>query len=185
MGLAAVSVRALSPGAPSLCPMRIALLSLLLAAPALAQPQTGCDAEATAGLAFWVGSWDLAWEGPNPGTGTNEIALSQNGCVVHERFSAATGYAGESWSVPTASGWRQTWVDNQRGYLTFTGETDASGRVTAMRQPPFTNGQCQTQYNRMVWQDVTDDGLTWRWQASTDGGATWTDNWVIRYTRAD
>jgi len=166
--------------------MRIALLFLVLAAPALAQPAAPCDSTATAGLAFWIGTWDLELDTQaGPATGTNTITRDHLDCVVRERFQAAAGYAGESVSVRTPAGWRQTWVDNSGGYLTFTGETDTEGRVIAMHQPPFTNPQGQTQHNRMIWEDITHNGFTWRWQASTDNRATWTDSWVIRYSRAE
>ena len=78
--------------------------------------------------------------------------------------------------------WRQTWVDNQGGYLLFTGGRRDDGAM-ALRTDPFTNPQGQEQVSRMTWTDVSDDALTWRWQRSTDGGATWEDQWVIRYAR--
>jgi hypothetical protein len=36
---------------------------------------------------------------------------------------------------------------------------------------------------RMIFQDVKKDSLTWRWQRSDDGGATWTTQWEIAYRR--
>jgi len=164
----------------------LVLLAVLATGPALAQPANRCQSDDAAGLDFWVGTWDLAWErGGAPGGGTNTVTREHNGCVVHERFEDAMGYAGESWSVRTPAGWRQTWVDNAGGYLVFEGTTDAAGRVTEMRTPPFQNPAGQTQVSRMVWEDVTDEGLVWRWQASTDDGTTWADRWVIHYTRAE
>lgn len=167
--------------------MRLFAVCLLaLTAPALAQPASSCTSEAASGLDFWVGSWTLSWDTPTgTGSGTNEISRDLGGCVVHERFQDAAGFAGESMSVLTASGWQQTWVDNAGGYLLFDGATDETGRVTEMRSAPFQNPQGQTQVNRMIWEDVTDDALVWRWQASLDGGTTWADRWVIRYARAD
>ena len=38
-------------------------------------------------------------------------------------------------------------------------------------------------HQRMVYEDITENSLTWRWQRSADGGATWSDQWVIRYVR--
>lgn len=168
--------------------MRLLVLFAVLALPVVAQPASPCMTEAASGLDFWVGTWDLEWDtaaGPGEGGGTNVITRDLGGCVVHERFADASGFAGESVSVRTPQGWRQTWVDNAAGYLLFSGATDADGRVTEMRSAPFTNPQGATQINRMVWQDVTADALTWRWQASTDDGETWADRWVIRYTRAE
>ena len=164
----------------------LAFALALFALPAAGQPGARCQAPEAGGLDFWVGTWDLAWDTPDGAArGTNTITRELGGCVVHERFEAETGFGGESVSVLTPAGWRQTWVDNSGGYLLFEGATDASGRVTEMRTAPFETPQGQTQINRMVWEDVSDDALVWRWQASLDDGATWADRWVIRYTRAD
>lgn len=165
--------------------MRALFLSLLLAPAALAQ-QTLCETSAADGLDFWVGSWDLAWTSASgPATGTNTITRDLSGCVIHERFAATTGFKGESVSVYTPSGWRQTWVDNSGGYLLFEGQTHDDGTVREMRMAPFENASGEMQINRMIWEDVTADRLTWRWQSSTDSGDSWTDTWVIYYTRAE
>jgi hypothetical protein len=153
------------------------LLAAFAAAPALSQPAP-CTAEAHRQLDYWVGEWDLSW------TGTNTIAASHNGCVIEERFADASGFTGHSVSMydARAGTWRQTWVDNQGSYLTFTGTTRPDGTLE-FRQPAFTNAQGAEQVNRMIWEDVTDAALTWRWQRSLDGGATWADAWVIAYRR--
>ncbi|MEM6326143.1 MAG: hypothetical protein AAF791_03410 [Bacteroidota bacterium] len=168
--------------------MRFALLLpvlLAVTAPrAQQQPQTLCQTDAANGLDFWVGTWDLSWNGANgPGSGTNVITRDLGGCVIHERFEDATGFAGQSVSVYTPSGWRQTWVDNSGGYLLFEGQTHADGTVREMRMAPFQTVSGAMQINRMIWEDVTNDSLTWRWQSTTDDGETWRDNWVIRYQR--
>lgn len=36
---------------------------------------------------------------------------------------------------------------------------------------------------RMIFQDVQKDSLTWRWQRSDDGGTTWVTQWEIAYRR--
>ena len=169
--------------------MRLAFLfAALLAAPAaLAQNgPTLCESAEADGLDFWVGTWDLEWTSASgPTRGTNVITRELGECVVHERFSAETGFEGESVSVLTPSGWRQTWVDNSGGYLLFEGTTDENDRVLEMRMDGVQTPDGTTQINRMTWQDVTESSLTWRWQSSTDGGTTWRDLWVIRYTRAN
>ena len=168
--------------------MRAALLALALLAPlaTAAQPATTlCQTPEADGLDFWVGTWDLRWRAASgEGSGTNVITRELGDCVIHERFEDLnTGFAGESVSVYTPSGWRQTWVDNSGGYLVFSGATHEDGTVAEMRMEPVANASGEMQINRMMWEDVTADSLTWRWQASTDGGETWTDNWVIYYTR--
>lgn len=166
--------------------MRALLFAAALLASGAAHAQnTLCQTPEADGLDFWVGTWDLRWTAASgEGAGTNVITRDLGGCVIHERFQDInTGFAGESVSVYTPSGWRQTWVDNSGGYLLFTGDTHDDGTVSEMRMAPFENASGEMQTNRMMWEDVTDDSLTWRWQASTDDGATWSDTWVIYYTR--
>ncbi len=162
------------------------LLALLLFAPlAHAQPAPCPSAEATH-LDFWLGTWDLTWtaDDGSDGHGVNTITRTLGDCVIREVFAGDDGFAGESVSVynPRTEQWRQTWVDNQGGYLLFTGSPDADGTME-LRTAPFTNPQGNEQVNRMIWLNVTDDSFDWHWQNSTDDGQTWNDLWVIRYAR--
>ena len=168
--------------------LRLPLLTICLLLAPLAYAQQPCTTDEANQLDFWVGTWDLTWPGGQGGTpegetgrGTNTITKTLGGCVVHERFASETGFEGESVSMLTQGGWRQTWVDNQGSYLLFTGgETDGA---MELRTAPRTNPQGQEVVSRMTWRNVTADALDWHWQRSADGGATWTDVWVIRYTR--
>ena len=151
----------------------------------MSQPVPCSEREEADQLDFWVGEWDLSWTatGDDPGKGTNTITRELDGCVIHERFSAENGFDGESVSVynPRTEQWQQTWVDNQGGYLLFTGTL--TGDEPQLRSAPVTNAQGEEQISRMTWRNITEDALDWHWQRSTDGGETWEDVWVIHYTR--
>ncbi|MDZ7773900.1 MAG: hypothetical protein U5K31_14335 [Balneolaceae bacterium] len=138
---------------------------------------------------FWLGEWNLTWENRDgtTGRGTNRIERILGGRVIQENFSAEggtmDGYAGNSWSVfqPASGMWKQTWVDNQGGYLDFTGAVDGDRRIfhrTGM--DPQGNEVLQ----RMVFHEITRDSLTWDWERSADGGESWQLQWRIRYRRA-
>lgn len=163
------------------------LLLFLCLSPLSIAAQAPCATDAHRQLDYWIGDWDLTWAaGPDStGVGTNTITASHGGCVVEERFTdLGNGFAGHSVSMydARAGQWRQTWVDNQGSYLVLSGQPTDDGTLD-LRTPAFTTPQGVRQVNRMIWDDVTPDALTWRWQRSTDDGATWTDAWVIRYTR--
>src|SRR5437763_8734833 len=88
-----------------------------------------CAAAEQRQLDFWVGEWDLTWPGANAGEvqhGTNSIHRVLDGCVGEENFSGGTDMhlRGKSYSIfdTRARKWKQTWVDNEGGYLDFTGE---------------------------------------------------------------
>lgn len=157
------------------------LLCLVSVVPAIAQqPQRPCDAPEARQLDFWLGDWDLTWQG---GHGTNKITRILDGCVIQESFRMVEGgnLVGHSVSSydPRTKLWKQTWVDNTGTYLDFEGEFDGE-TMTLGRE--FTRGG-QTVKQRMVFRDITEDAFTWDWQSSTDGGQTWKTNWQIAYKR--
>lgn len=126
---------------------------------------------------FWIGTWDLKWEG---GSGTNTITKIMSSCVVQEQFDGGE-FEGMSVSVylPSAERWKQTWVDNQGGYLDFIGGMDGERMILAredtLQTPPIRQ--------RMVFSDITPDSLDWDWEISEDGGHTWNLKWRIHYRR--
>ncbi|MEE3336436.1 MAG: hypothetical protein VX255_08585 [Candidatus Latescibacterota bacterium] len=70
---------------------------------------------------FWVGHRQVSWGGQ----GTNTVSSDLRSCVIVERFDGRPGTPLVGMSVSTfdvrAQQWKQTWVDNQGGYLDFTG----------------------------------------------------------------
>ncbi len=170
----------------------------LFAGCAMAGPRPGSAPAATTGPAapgpcsgpefsqmdFWLGDWDVSWDaspGTPAGSGSNRIARVLSGCVVEELFDGGpSGLVGRSVSTfhrPLGS-WRQTWVDNQGGYFALTGGREGDRFVLVS-----TRLRDRGPHQRMVFEDIRPDALTWRWQSSPDGGATWTDAWVLRYRR--
>lgn len=159
--------------------------AVMLAFPAAAQQETSppCSQPEAAQFDFWLGEWDLEWG--EDGRGRNVITRALDDCVIVENFDGtpAIRLRGTSVSVFDArSGqWRQTWVDNQGGYLDFSGAFSNS-RMVLMRSATL-DGQRFLQ--RMVWYDIQDDSLSWNWERSDDGGKSWEVLWEIRYTRAE
>jgi hypothetical protein len=134
-------------------------------------------------LDFWLGTWNVSWG--EHGHGTNRIERILGDHVIHEQFDgqgATSRLVGESWSVfdPDRRLWRQTWVDDQGGYLDLVG-----GLVDVWfsfgREAPEDGPSAR---QRMVFRDVADDGFRWVWEASADEGATWESRWEIDYRRA-
>lgn len=150
-------------------------------------PPAPCSAPEFGQMDFWVGEWDLHWDASASipeGRGTNVITRELDNCVIVENFTgdASTGnLVGRSLSTyaATPQRWRQTWVDNQGGYFALVGGPEAADRFVLVSNRLRDN----TPVQRMVFENITHDALTWRWQSTADGGATWTDSWVIEYRR--
>ena len=134
-------------------------------------------------LDFWLGAWNVTWDG---GHGTNRLERILDDRVIHERFEEAPGdpdgaLIGESWSVFDRKRglWRQTWVDNQGGYLDLVGEL-ADGWFSFSRDASELGPNAR---QRMVFRDVEADRFRWTWELSRDRGATWEVRWEIDYRR--
>jgi hypothetical protein len=149
-------------------------------------PPNPCAAPEQKQLDFWVGEWDLTWPSANAGetgNGTNSIHRIMDGCVVQENFSGLAAHL-RGTSVSTfdtnAGKWKQTWVDNEGGYLDFTGEF-RNGQMILQREAAGPNGAKFLQ--RMVWKNITANEFDWSWEASRDDGKTWQVQWPIHYKR--
>lgn len=136
---------------------------------------------------FWVGDWDLTWPGQKAGEtghGTNDIKRIMDGCVVQENFSGGDSLHLRGTSVSTfdsrSGHWKQTWVDNEGGYLDFVGDFK-DGQMILQREAIRPDGTHIQQ--RMVWKNITANELDWSWESSHDGGKTWQVNWPIHYKR--
>lgn len=135
-------------------------------------------------LDFWLGDWDAKWgasQGTPAGVGTNHITKSYEECVIEERFDGRPGqhlmgHSVSTYFAPTKQ-WKQTWVDNEGGYIDLTGGPDGQGNFVLMTVP-----RPGGHLRRMVFTNIKPNSFTWKWQATNDG-KTWTDSWVISYTR--
>lgn len=155
-------------------------LALIGATDARAQQAPPPVPPETAQFDFWLGDWDAAW-GENL-HGTNHVTKRWDRVIVEE-FDGKPGMPLEGHSVsvydPNTKQWKQTWVDNQGGYLEFTGGS-ADGRMTLARTYQKDG---KTIHQRMVYFDISADAFTWNWEGSKDGGKSWDVVWQIHYTR--
>lgn len=150
-------------------------------------PANSCTLPQQKQFEFWLGEWDLTWPGEKAGEiahGTNSIKRIMDGCVVQENFSGADSMPLRGTSVSVfdarAGKWKQTWVDNQGGYLDFDGEFK-DGQMILQREGVRPDGTKVLQ--RMVWKNISAAEFDWSWEASRDGGKTWQVNWPIHYKR--
>ena len=133
-------------------------------------------------LDFWLGTWDVSWEGG--GHGTNTIRRILDDRVIEETFDGRDSDSvllGRSLSVLDARDgrWRQTWVDSTGAYIDLVA-VELDGRIAFQRDTVIDGAPI---VQRMAWLDVTPDAMRWQWQRSLDGGATWEVAWEIDYRR--
>jgi hypothetical protein len=140
-----------------------------------------CEETARRQFDFWLGDWRVSWGDAEKGT--NQIQAVLGGCVILERFDGRPGTPLRGMSVssydPGEDCWRQTWVDNQGGYLDFEGAWQGD-RMILTREADTGDGPV---LQRMVWYAIRSDSLEWNWERSTDGGENWKVLWQIHYHR--
>lgn len=151
-----------------------------------ASKSTPCSQPQQRQFDFWLGEWDLTWPGQNGGAaghGTNTIKRILDGCVVEENFDGGTAMHLRGTSVSLfdaqSSKWKQTWVDNEGGYLDFIGEFK-DGQMILQREALRPDGAKVRQ--RMVYKNITSNEFDWSWERSLDG-KTWQVMWPIHYKR--
>ncbi len=160
----------------------LVLSALVLAGPLAAQQTPpDCSSEPHRAFDLWVGEWDVF----NPaGTLVAEsiITLEMNDCVVHESYTNAQGYHGESFNVFDRSRgvWHQTWVDQNGALLTLEGGVVDGAMVLegTTIQPDGSEV-----LNRVTWTPADDGSVRQLWQATADGGETWTTAFDGTYRR--
>jgi hypothetical protein len=162
------------------------LIFLLSGSICLAQTPKPCSSPESSQFDFWIGEWNLTWN--DTMQGTNRIEKMFGNCTVHENFSdQRIGYLGESWSVYDSNykQWKQTWVDNQGGYIALTGGMKADSMIlsTAERTVPFKISSTGKMVSRMVFYNIKPNSFDWIWESSADGGLSWKPSWKIHYER--
>jgi len=161
-----------------------ALSFTILTAIATDSVETPCTQPEARQFDFWVGAWDLTWQGEKGDVhGKNTITALYDQCVIKEEFQDPTGgFRGMSVSVydTKTEQWRQTWVDNKGGYLDFVGGFK-DGRMILSRSMKRNS---KTIMQRMVWHNIKQNSLDWNWERSDDVGKTWKLLWQIHYNKA-
>jgi len=154
-------------------------------APSMSFDSLDCSAAQAKQFDFWVGTWDVSWQGASgPLKGTNTVT-KQAGCVIVEHFDGplggVQGYIGNSaaaW-VPSLGKWTQLYIDTTGFTGTYVGGYEGSAFILYRA----TAGGAIANTGRLVWKDITADQLIWTNDRSVDGGATWQIGLVITYTR--
>lgn len=157
--------------------MRLVIVFMLLVMPVFAQEEKPKLPAEARQLDFWIGEWDLTWEG---GSGTNTITAILDRVVIQEDFVGGD-FRGRSVSVynKNTQKWQQTWVDNSGAYLDFVGGME-DGEMRFSRTAKKDGVEF---LQRMRWYHVEKDRLDWNWERSDDGGKSWKVLWQIHYER--
>jgi hypothetical protein len=148
------------------------------------QPSPPCQAPEHRQFDFWVGTWTVTT--PNGQVaGTNTIERAMNGCVLHESYTATSGYHGESFNIYDAARgvWHQSWVDSSGLLLSLEGGFE-DGEMVLQGETVGPDGAVSQQ--RITWSVVDGDPNRVRqlWESRKADG-DWTVAFDGLYTRTE
>ncbi len=129
---------------------------------------------------FWLGEWDVYDRVTGAEAGTNSITLRDNGRVIYESWTAASGGGGESFNYfePISRTWKQVWVDGT-GNVIEMGGVFADGSLRLEGRELYRNGTTATHRTTLTPQD---DGRVRQFiESSRDGGLTWSTTYDLVY----
>jgi len=129
---------------------------------------------------FWVGEWDVL----NPAgqqLGVNKIVLLQDGCIVEENWTSASGGTGQSFNFynPVTKKWHQSYMDGFGNNWMMDGEF--KDNALYFEGAVFTpNSKTLV---KVTFTNMGPDKLRQYIESSTDNGQTWTPSFDGRYVR--
>jgi len=147
--------------------------------------QKPCSSPEASQFDFWIGTWKVEWLNTDStkAEGTNVVTSILGSCVIEENFNGKPGvdFMGKSFSVynPAKKLWQQTWVDDQGGYMVFTGGMEDDKMILSRKISRNDKELIQ----RMVFYNISKDKFDWNWESSEDNGVSWKMNWKIHYSR--
>lgn len=144
---------------------RLYILSLifLLTCELSAQSQTPCSSEVFGGFDFWIGEWMVTDTLGNK-QGENLIQRVEQGCLVTETWTSATGSTGRSMNYfdPEDSTWNQLWVSSNGFILSLKGL--ASENSMSLTSKAIKGQQGNMIYHRITWTLNPDETVTQLWE---------------------
>jgi len=169
-------------------PLLAALALLLLSSPALAQTQPqppNCSAPEYRALDFWVGEWDAYRSDTNALVGRSSVTREENGCVIHEHWSAANdGVTGQSFNIyeRLTGQWEQYWVSSTGEITHYFGAPIAGGmQLTAVGdRSAIAPGAV---FQSRVTLTTEPDGAVRQVGETSSNGQAWTTRYAILYRR--
>ena len=125
---------------------------------------------------FWLGQWNVTRTGKQDAPpAKSKISRLLDQCVIFEEYQSADGkYSGKSLNMfdSEANVWRQFWVDNEGGYLYFTGQFQNDDALHFVSKSEGSDRKVTI--TRMTFSKMPGDKVHQYIDQSKDNGKTWT-----------
>jgi hypothetical protein len=117
---------------------------------------------------FWLGSWRVSNRKTGEELGSSRVESVLGGRVLHEHWSGADGFRGESFNIfdKDRQCWHESWVGDNGSLLLL----DGGMRDGSMDLQGISPDGAQ---QRIRWWPQPDRSVLQLWESSGDGGQTW------------
>lgn len=151
-------------------------------AQAAPEPATCSANQGSRQLDFWLGNWTVSRADGQP-TGTSNVSLSLDKCMVVERWEGKMDHKGETifaYSFDDQS-WHGIFADNEGRVHVFEGKVqDGKAEFEGPSRGP--NGGVVLNRVRLIRE--SQDKLEQTWEKSNDEGKSWTTVYQGEYSRS-
>ncbi|MEP5611419.1 MAG: tetratricopeptide repeat protein [Cyclobacteriaceae bacterium] len=132
---------------------------------------------------FWLGEWDVYVQGNK--VGQNSITMAKGGCAIHENYTTARNYAGQSINFydPIDQKWHQHWVGS--GGDTYNYLETQRGDGMLQFESEFMNPGGNITLSRLTFTLLDDGTVRQLFESSSDDGKTWTSAFDGIYKKKD
>lgn len=121
---------------------------------------------------FWLGEWDVYANGAK--VGVNSITRATGGCAIHESYTTARNYAGQSINFydPIDKKWHQHWVGSSGDTYNYLETKRGPGMLQFESKAMGPQGNISL--SRLTFTLNEDGTVRQLFESSTDEGKTWT-----------
>lgn len=121
---------------------------------------------------FWLGEWDVFVNGNK--VGENSITMAKGGCAIHESYTTARLYAGQSINFfdPVDQLWHQHWVGSGGDVYNYL-ETKREEGLLQFESKFKAPGSDNITLSRLTFTLQEDGTVRQLFESSSDNGKTW------------
>ncbi len=121
---------------------------------------------------FWLGEWDVFVNGNK--VGENSITMAKGGCAIHENYTTARNYAGQSINFydPIDQKWHQHWVGSGGDTYNYLETKRDDGMLQF--ESKFMTPSGNITLSRLTFTLLEDGTVRQLFESSSDEGKTWT-----------
>ena len=128
--------------------------------------------DAFAQFDFWIGDWEV-FTAAGRKAGENHITRIENGCLLVEKWTSASGSTGTSMNYydPSRKLWAQHWVSQDGVIIDIEGALQGNSMVLSGRSHYTASGRSAS--FRGKWTPLPDGRVRQFFEESNDRGQTW------------